>query len=238
MASSKQRESSAVAKVRAKTLERHPHAGTIKKVPKVDETHDRRYGFVSPDRGCPDLFFHATVLIEAMVNEVHVGMRVRFAAYHDPCDKQGRPNISRMRPEDLDRLCNEEDYDAGKEHPVGTEIENMVYLQKGSDEDEAEKTTGRTRRGRSNRRSSRGRSRSRCSRRRAHGGRRGRSSTSSSASGSSESEESEQADEAAGAVNGGRVKSEPREAPLHGSKRDRGAHGGDAGGADEKYSSH
>ena len=53
--------------------------GTIKTI-----QNDRGFGFILPDNGTQDLFFHHTAVEETTFNELREGQRVEFEPGSDP----------------------------------------------------------------------------------------------------------------------------------------------------------
>ena len=62
--------------------------GTIKSL-----RSDRGFGFIAPDGGGPDTFFHSSAVEHPTFDELHEGQRVEFVAGTDP------RNPSRTRAE-------------------------------------------------------------------------------------------------------------------------------------------
>ena len=62
--------------------------GTIKTI-----RDDRGFGFIAPDGGAPDLFFHSSAVERPTFDELREGQRVEFVSGQDP------RNPSRSRAE-------------------------------------------------------------------------------------------------------------------------------------------
>lgn len=66
--------------------------GTIKRI-----NDDRGFGFIAPDDGSQDLFFHASVVEGRAFDQLREGQRVEFETGTDPRNA-GRARADRVRP--------------------------------------------------------------------------------------------------------------------------------------------
>ena len=54
---------------------------------------ERGFGFIQPDTGQDDVFFHRTALVDVRIEELGQGDRVRYTAEHDPRGKGLRATV-------------------------------------------------------------------------------------------------------------------------------------------------
>ena len=54
---------------------------------------ERGFGFIQPDTGQDDVFFHRTALTDVRIEELRQGDRVRYTAEHDPRGKGLRATV-------------------------------------------------------------------------------------------------------------------------------------------------
>jgi cold shock protein len=54
---------------------------------------ERGFGFIQPDTGQDDVFFHRTALVDARIEELRQGDRVTYTAEHDPRGKGLRATV-------------------------------------------------------------------------------------------------------------------------------------------------
>ena len=68
--------------------------GTIKTI-----RDDRGFGFIAPDGGNQDIFFHSSAVEGRLFDQLRVGQRVEFEAGSDPRNP-GRARAENVRPID------------------------------------------------------------------------------------------------------------------------------------------
>jgi cold shock protein len=56
---------------------------------------ERGFGFIQPDTGQDDVFFHRTALVDVRIEELRQGDRVTYTAEHDPRGKGLRATVVR-----------------------------------------------------------------------------------------------------------------------------------------------
>ena len=54
---------------------------------------ERGFGFIQPDTGQDDVFFHRTALTDVRIEELRQGDRVTYTAEHDPRGKGLRATV-------------------------------------------------------------------------------------------------------------------------------------------------
>ena len=54
---------------------------------------ERGFGFIQPDTGQDDVFFHRTALVDMRIEELRQGDRVTYTAEHDPRGKGLRATV-------------------------------------------------------------------------------------------------------------------------------------------------
>jgi len=54
---------------------------------------ERGFGFIQPDTGQDDVFFHRTALVDVGIEELRQGDRVTYTAEHDPRGKGLRATV-------------------------------------------------------------------------------------------------------------------------------------------------
>ena len=60
---------------------------------------ERGFGFIQPDTGQDDVFFHRTALVDVRFEELRQGDRVTYTAEHDPRGKGLRATVVRLTRE-------------------------------------------------------------------------------------------------------------------------------------------
>ena len=65
---------------------------------RIKTISERGFGFITPDTGHEDVFFHRTALVDVSFEELRQGDRVTYTAEHDPRGKGLRAaDVHRVR---------------------------------------------------------------------------------------------------------------------------------------------
>jgi cold shock protein len=59
----------------------------------IKTINERGFGFIQPDTGQADVFFHQTALVDVRIEELHQADRVTYTAEHDPRGKGLRATV-------------------------------------------------------------------------------------------------------------------------------------------------
>jgi cold shock protein len=59
----------------------------------IKTIRERGFGFIQPDTGQDDVFFHRTALVDGRIEELRQGDRVTYTAEHDPRGKGLRATV-------------------------------------------------------------------------------------------------------------------------------------------------